>query len=210
MFSIFFVFSYPEGTTFKEIIKTTDKIAVAFLAFLIMGLSVIDDNLFSFSNIHIFSSNDVTYSFFFLRDKLAASRFRIILVVEFLDFAKSISTGNYNLQLLLVLEIVLKFGLIGVGDISSFGNVLLPFIDFTANTANTWFESNEDCESPLGIDPLEEGDDGVSRSLSPVLNFISSPKQGDNDKLLIIFRIQKHNLFIVHKLKIKNRLIYSI
>lgn len=26
--------------------------------------------------------------------------------------------------------------------------------------ANTWFESNDDCESPLGIDPFEEGDDG--------------------------------------------------
>jgi len=26
--------------------------------------------------------------------------------------------------------------------------------------ASTWFESNDDCESPLGIDPLEEGDDG--------------------------------------------------
>jgi len=42
--------------------------------------------------------------------------------------------SKYNLQLLLVLETVLKFGLIGIGDISSFGNVLLPFIDFIANT----------------------------------------------------------------------------
>jgi len=34
--------NYPEGTTFKDIIKTTDNIAVAFL---IVGLSVIEDNL---------------------------------------------------------------------------------------------------------------------------------------------------------------------
>jgi len=39
------VSNYPEGTIFKEIIKTTDNIAVAFLAFLIIGLSVIEDNL---------------------------------------------------------------------------------------------------------------------------------------------------------------------
>lgn len=24
----------------------------------------------------------------------------------------------------------------------------------------TWLESNDDCESPLGVDPLDEGEDG--------------------------------------------------
>lgn len=37
--------NYPKGAIFKEIIKNTDNIAVAFLAFLIIGLSVIKDNL---------------------------------------------------------------------------------------------------------------------------------------------------------------------
>lgn len=39
------LYNYPRGTTFKEIIKTTDNIAVAFFALFIIGLSVIDDNL---------------------------------------------------------------------------------------------------------------------------------------------------------------------
>lgn len=37
--------TYPRGTTFKEINKTTDNIAEAFLTLLIIGLSVIEDNL---------------------------------------------------------------------------------------------------------------------------------------------------------------------
>lgn len=47
--------NYPKGTIFKEIIKNTDNIAVAFLAFLIIGLSVIKDNL---SKILSLSFND--------------------------------------------------------------------------------------------------------------------------------------------------------
>jgi len=44
-FKIKYVNNYPKGTTFKEIIKTTDNIAVAFFALLIIGLSFIEDNL---------------------------------------------------------------------------------------------------------------------------------------------------------------------
>lgn len=47
--------NYPKGTIFKEIIKNTDNITVAFLAFLIIGLSVIKDNL---SKILSLSFND--------------------------------------------------------------------------------------------------------------------------------------------------------
>lgn len=36
---------YPKGATFKEIIKTTDNIAVAFLALFMIGLPPIEDNL---------------------------------------------------------------------------------------------------------------------------------------------------------------------